>query len=176
MVNNQMIDEKQLEILSIQLGEYLLKQGKTVTAAESCTGGWIAKVLTDISGSSAYFYRGFVTYSNEAKHQMIGVKESSLNTFGAVSQQVVQEMALGALSEANADFAMSVSGIAGPGGGSDEKPVGTVWFGFALKRDDNSVDVVTSHQVFGGDRNQVRLQSTGYALQMLLQLITEKFS
>lgn len=108
-----MIDEKQLEILSIQLGQRLLQLDKTVTAAESCTGGWIAKVLTDISGSSAYFNRGFVTYSNEAKHQMIGVTNDSLTRFGAVSQQVVQEMALGALNEAQADFAMSVSGIAG---------------------------------------------------------------
>ena len=175
MVNSQMIDEKQLETLSIQLGQRLLQLGKTVTAAESCTGGWIAKVLTDISGSSAYFYRGFVTYSNEAKHQMIGVTNLSLEQFGAVSQQVVQEMAVGALHEAQADFAMSVSGIAGPGGGSQEKPVGTVWFGFALKQANGTVDVATRHQIFQGDRNQVRLQSTGYALKMLLQLISEKF-
>ncbi len=107
-----MIDEKQLEILSIQIGQKLTEQGKTVTAAESCTGGWVAKVLTDIAGSSAYFQRGFVTYSNEAKHQMIGVKEESLQQYGAVSQQVVAEMALGALREARYDFAVSISGIA----------------------------------------------------------------
>ncbi|MTC42749.1 nicotinamide-nucleotide amidase [Providencia sp. wls1921] len=176
MVNSQMIDEKQLEILSIQLGQRLLQLDKTVTAAESCTGGWIAKVLTDIAGSSAYFNRGFVTYSNEAKHQMIGVTNDSLTRFGAVSQQVVQEMALGALNEAQADFAMSVSGIAGPGGGSEDKPVGTVWFGFALKQVNGTVDVVTRHQIFEGDRYQVRLQSTGYSLETLLQLISEKFS
>ncbi|TOM63266.1 hypothetical protein CGH73_25445, partial [Vibrio parahaemolyticus] len=90
--------------------------------------------MTDIAGSSAYFQRGFVTYSNEAKHQMIGVKEESLQQYGAVSQQVVAEMALGALREARADFAVSISGIAGPDGGSIEKPVGTVWFGFAKKQ------------------------------------------
>lgn len=110
-----MIDEKRLETLSIQIGLKLKEQGKTVTTAESCTGGWVAKVLTDISGSSDYFQRGFVTYSNEAKHQMIGVKSESLQRYGAVSQQVVTEMAEGALQEASADFAVSVSGIAGLG-------------------------------------------------------------
>ncbi|HGN1706846.1 TPA: nicotinamide-nucleotide amidase [Providencia rettgeri] len=170
-----MIDEKQLEILSIQIGQKLKEQGKTVTAAESCTGGWIAKVLTDIAGSSDYFQRGFVTYSNEAKHQMIGVKHKSLQQFGAVSQQVVIEMASGALQEAKADFAVSVSGIAGPGGGSTEKPVGTVWFGFAQKQTNEAISVVAEHRVFQGDRNQVRLQSTGYALEMLLKLLNKKF-
>lgn len=166
-----MIDEKQLEILSIQIGQKLKEQGKTVTAAESCTGGWIAKVLTDIAGSSDYFQRGFVTYSNEAKHQMIGVKDESLQQFGAVSQQVVIEMASGALQAACADFSVSVSGIAGPGGGSTEKPVGTVWFGFAQKRTDGAISVFAEHRVFQGDRNQVRLQSTTYALETLLKLL-----
>ncbi|MGG4610495.1 nicotinamide-nucleotide amidase [Providencia sp. Me31A] len=170
-----MIDEKQLEILSIQIGQKLKEQGKTVTAAESCTGGWIAKVLTDIAGSSDYFQRGFVTYSNEAKHQMIGVKHESLQKFGAVSQQVVIEMASGALQEAKADFAVSVSGIAGPGGGSAEKPVGTVWFGFAQKQTNEAISVVAEHRVFQGDRNKVRLQSTGYALETLLKLLNKKF-
>lgn len=166
-----MVDEKQLETLSIQVGQQLQAQGKTVTTAESCTGGWIAKVLTDISGSSDYFQRGFVTYSNEAKHQMIGVADASLLQFGAVSQQVVEEMASGALKEAAADFAISVSGIAGPGGGSIGKPVGTVWFGFAQKQADGTVSITTVHRVFQGDRNQVRLQSTGYALETLLSLL-----
>ena len=166
-----MVDEKQLETLSIQVGQQLQAQGKTVTTAESCTGGWIAKVLTDISGSSDYFQRGFVTYSNEAKHRMIGVADASLLQFGAVSQQVVEEMASGALKEAAADFAISVSGIAGPGGGSIGKPVGTVWFGFAQKQADGTVSITTVHRVFQGDRNQVRLQSTGYALETLLSLL-----
>lgn len=170
-----MINEKQLETLSIQIGQKLQAQGKTVTTAESCTGGWVAKVLTDIAGSSDYFQRGFVTYSNEAKHQMIGVTEASLQQFGAVSQQVVEEMASGALKAAVADFAISVSGIAGPGGGSIEKPVGTVWFGFAYKQANETVTVITKHCVFQGDRNQVRLQSTGYALEILLELLNEKF-
>ncbi|EPO5264820.1 nicotinamide-nucleotide amidase [Providencia rettgeri] len=164
-----MIDEKRLETLSIQIGLRLKEQGKTVTTAESCTGGWVAKVLTDISGSSDYFQRGFVTYSNEAKHQMIGVKSESLQRYGAVSQQVVTEMAEGALLEACADFAVSVSGIAGPGGGSIEKPVGTVWFGFAQKQADQTVFVTTQHRVFQGNRNEVRFQSTVYILETLLK-------
>ncbi|MCD2527592.1 nicotinamide-nucleotide amidase [Providencia huaxiensis] len=164
-----MIDEKLLETLSIQVGLKLKEQGKTVTTAESCTGGWVAKVLTDISGSSDYFQRGFVTYSNEAKHQMIGVKDESLQRYGAVSQQVVTEMATGALQEACADFAVSVSGIAGPGGGSVEKPVGTVWFGFAQKQADQTVFVTTQHRVFQGNRNEVRFQSTAYILETLLK-------
>ncbi|MGG4665422.1 nicotinamide-nucleotide amidase [Providencia vermicola] len=166
-----MVDETRLETLSIQIGQKLKAQGKTVTTAESCTGGWVAKVLTDISGSSDYFQRGFVTYSNEAKHQMIGVTDASLQQFGAVSQQVVEEMASGALKEATADFAISVSGIAGPGGGSIDKPVGTVWFGFAQKQVGGTVLVIARHRVFQGDRNQVRLQSTGYALETLLSLL-----
>ncbi|MEQ5727076.1 nicotinamide-nucleotide amidase [Providencia rettgeri] len=167
-----MIDEKRLETLSIQVGLKLKEQGKTVTTAESCTGGWVAKVLTDISGSSDYFQRGFVTYSNEAKHQMIGVKDESLQQYGAVSQQVVTEMATGALQEACADFAVSVSGIAGPGGGSVEKPVGTVWFGFAQKQVDQTVLVTTQHQVFQGNRNEVRFQSTLYILETLLKQLS----
>ncbi|BBU97311.1 nicotinamide-nucleotide amidase [Providencia hangzhouensis] len=167
-----MIDEKRLETLSIQVGLKLKEQGKTVTTAESCTGGWVAKVLTDISGSSDYFQRGFVTYSNEAKHQMIGVKDESLQQYGAVSQQVVTEMATGALQEACADFAVSVSGIAGPGGGSVEKPVGTVWFGFAQKQADQTVLVTTQHQVFQGNRNEVRFQSTLYILETLLKQLS----
>lgn len=92
--------------------------------------GWVAKALTDIAGSSAYFDRGFVTYSNAAKQDLLGVSETTLARYGAVSEAVVREMALGALKQANADFAVSISGIAGPDGGSADKPVGTVWFGF----------------------------------------------
>lgn len=106
-------------------------RGATVTTAESCTGGWVAKAITDIAGSFAWFERGFVTYSNGAKAQMIGVREETLVQHGAVSEPVVVEMAIGALKAARAHFAVSISGIAGPDGGSEEKPVGTVWFAFA---------------------------------------------
>lgn len=152
-----------LRQLSLQVGEALEHLGATVTTAESCTGGWIAKVITDISGSSAWFERGFVTYSNDAKHQMIGVESSTLETHGAVSEAVVREMAQGALYAADADYAISVSGIAGPQGGSKEKPVGTVWFGFASKQD----GTVAYHQLFEGDREAIRRRSTEYALQTL---------
>lgn len=155
--------DNELTQLSIRVGERLLARHASVTTAESCTGGWIAKVLTDIAGSSAWFQRGFVTYSNDAKQQMIGVTEASLMQFGAVSEQVVQEMAQGALRGAGAQFAISVSGIAGPDGGSDEKPVGTVWFGFASA----SGEVLTLVRRFSGDREAVRRQATAWALQTL---------
>ncbi len=120
------MSEKLLRQLSIAVGNKLKERAAWVTCAESCTGGWVAKTLTDIAGSSAYFDRGFVTYSNQAKHDLLGVKENTLANYGAVSENVVQEMALGALREANADFAIAISGIAGPDGGCAKKPVGTV--------------------------------------------------
>lgn len=155
--------DKTLRQLSHQVGVALGQLGATLTTAESCTGGWIAKVITDVSGSSAWFERGFVTYSNEAKHQMIGVDSGTLETHGAVSEAVVREMAQGALYAAAADYAVAVSGIAGPNGGSAEKPVGTVWFGFASKKE----GTVAHHQCFDGDRDSVRRQATEYALQTL---------
>ncbi|MGP2689815.1 nicotinamide-nucleotide amidase, partial [Serratia nevei] len=124
------MSENQLRRLSVLVGEKLKAQGRWITCAESCTGGGIAKAITDIAGSSAYFDRGFVTYSNAAKHDLLGVREATLAAHGAVSEEVVREMAIGALRAAQADLALSVSGIAGPDGGSAEKPVGTVWFGF----------------------------------------------
>ena len=113
--------DSELMQLSEQVGQALKARGATVTTAESCTGGWVAKVITDIAGSSAWFERGFVTYSNEAKAQMIGVREETLAQHGAVSEPVVVEMAIGALKAARADYAVSISGIAGPDGGSEEK-------------------------------------------------------
>ena len=151
--------------LSEQVGLALKAQGATVTTAESCTGGWIAKALTDIAGSSAWFERGFVTYSNEAKSQMIGVSEVTLLDNGAVSEPVVVEMAIGALRAARATYAVSVSGIAGPDGGSAEKTVGTVWFGVACANGQG----VTQRECFSGDRESVRRQATAYALKLLWQ-------
>ncbi len=148
-----------------QVGQALKARGATVTTAESCTGGWVAKTLTDIAGSSAWFERGFVTYGNEAKSQMIGVSEATLLDHGAVSEPVVVEMAIGALRAARADYAISVSGIAGPDGGSAEKPVGTVWFGVASA----SGQGVTQRECFAGDREAVRRQATAYALNLLWQ-------
>ena len=157
--------DSELMQLSEKVGRALQAQGATVTTAESCTGGWIAKAITDIAGSSAWFERGFVTYSNEAKSQMIGVSEATLRDNGAVSEPVVVEMAIGALRAARADYAISVSGVAGPDGGSDEKPVGTVWFGVASANGQG----VTQRECFTGDRESVRRQATAYALNLLWQ-------
>ncbi|MFW0766749.1 nicotinamide-nucleotide amidase [Trabulsiella odontotermitis] len=157
--------DQELMQLSEQIGQALKAQGATVTTAESCTGGWIAKVITDIAGSSAWFERSFVTYSNEAKEQMIGVRGVTLETHGAVSEPVVVEMAIGALRAARATYALSVSGIAGPDGGSEAKPVGTVWFGFACANGQG----ITRCEQFTGDRDAVRRQATAYALNTLWQ-------
>ncbi|MBS9005278.1 nicotinamide-nucleotide amidase [Escherichia coli] len=157
--------DSELMQLSEQVGQALKARGATVTTAESCTGGWVAKVITDIAGSSAWFERGFVTYSNEAKAQMIGVREETLAQHGAVSEPVVVEMAIGALKAARADYAVSISGIAGPDGGSEEKPVGTVWFAFDTARGEG----ITRRECFSGDRDAVRRQATAYALQTLWQ-------
>ena len=157
--------DSELMQLSEQVGLALKARGATVTTAESCTGGWVAKVITDIAGSSAWFERGFVTYSNEAKAQMIGVREETLAQHGAVSEPVVVEMAIGALKAARADYAVSISGIAGPDGGREEKPVGTVWFAFASA----SGEGITRRECFSGDRDAVRRQATAYALQTLRQ-------
>ncbi|MFH7827960.1 nicotinamide-nucleotide amidase [Kluyvera chengduensis] len=157
--------DSELMQLSEQVGLALKARGATLTTAESCTGGWIAKAITDIAGSSAWFERSFVTYSNEAKSQMIGVREATLEQYGAVSEQVVIEMAIGALRAARADFAISVSGIAGPDGGSADKPVGTVWFGIATAAGQG----ITQRECFEGDRESVRRQATAYALNLLWQ-------
>ena len=157
--------QEELEALAAKLGALLLANGEKLATAESCTGGWVAQCLTAISGSSDWFERGFVTYSNEAKSQMIGVSEATLRDNGAVSEPVVVEMAIGALRAARADYAISVSGVAGPDGGSVEKPVGTVWFGVASV----SGQGVTRRECFAGDREAVRRQATAYALNLLWQ-------
>ncbi|MDC9597674.1 nicotinamide-nucleotide amidase [Xenorhabdus anantnagensis] len=164
------MDEKILNQLSIELGKRLKQRKLSVTCAESCTGGWIAKVITDIAGSSVYFNRSFVTYSNDAKHEMLGISPESLARFGAVSEQVVKEMAAGALIAAKADVSVAVSGIAGPDGGSKEKPTGTVWFGFAFHVDED-IQTVTYRQHFSGDRDSVRLQAVIFSLKTLLEEI-----
>lgn len=158
------MNDEQLQQLSRRIGEQLKKRQATVTAAESCTGGWIAKVFTDISGSSAWFERGFVTYSNEAKQQMVGVQDTTLQQHGAVSEQTVREMATGAAKAAAAEYAIAVSGIAGPEGGTPDKPVGTVWFAIAGPEG----RVLAQRQIFAGDRDAVRRQSVVWALQTLL--------
>ncbi|WP_447722719.1 nicotinamide-nucleotide amidase [Edwardsiella tarda] len=155
----------ELATLSREVGERLRARGEQVTCAESCTGGWIAKSLTDIAGSSCYFERGFVTYSNRAKAEMLGVASEVLAQHGAVSEPVVAAMATGALRAAGADFAIAVSGIAGPDGGSEQKPVGTVWFSFATR----NAPPWCCCRHFLGDRDAVRRQATEFALRTLLE-------
>lgn len=162
--------DKETTLIVEQLADYFLKNNKRLTVAESCTGGWIAKVLTDLAGSSAWFERGFVTYSNEAKQDMLQVASSTLDAFGAVSQETVIEMATGALKNSHADFSLSVSGIAGPDGGTEEKPVGLVWFAWARKLDSDQHKIISSEsKIFSGDRNAVRQQAVDYALSRLLE-------
>ena len=145
-----------------QILQHLTQHKQTVSSAESCTGGLLAGELTRLSGSSAIFTHGFVTYSNAAKHELLGVKNETLQQFGAVSQQTVAEMAHGALQKAHADYALAVSGIAGPTGGTADKPVGTVCFGLATK---NQTQTQTKH--FSGSRDEIRQQAVDYALQLL---------
>lgn len=156
-----------LSDLSEQLAKLLLQQQKLLAVAESCTGGWLAKCLTDIAGSSHWFERGFVTYSNAAKQEMLGVRPKTLLRDGAVSEAVVQEMALGALTHSLADISVAISGIAGPGGAIPGKPVGTVCFSWAVKDAEHQQD--TMH--FDGDREAVRRQSVGHALEGLLDVL-----
>jgi nicotinamide-nucleotide amidase len=156
-----------LNDLSQQLANALLQQQKQLAVAESCTGGWLAKCLTDIAGSSQWFERGFVTYSNLAKQDMLGVLPETLEREGAVSEAVVREMAAGVLRHSTADLSMAISGIAGPGGGVPGKPVGTVCFGLAYK--DNVIQLDT--QYFEGEREDVRRQSVAHALTRLLHAL-----
>jgi nicotinamide-nucleotide amidase len=138
--------------------------GVTVATAESCTGGMIAAAITAIPGSSAVLDRGFVTYSNAAKTEMLGVPAGVIEAVGAVSEAVARHMAEGAKRRASVDIAVSVTGIAGPDGGSVEKPVGTVWFGVANRHG----EVLTDHKLFGGDRDAIRDAAAAHALTLLL--------
>lgn len=142
----------------------LSESGKAVATAESCTGGWLAKAITDIAGSSAVFGYGIVSYSNGAKESIIGVQNKTLEDYGSVSAEVVTEMAKGTLRLSGADIAVAISGVAGPDGGTKEKPVGTVWFGWAV-RDGTNAKVDTRCERFTGDRELIREASVAYALQ-----------
>jgi len=161
-----MSEAEDIEALAASLVNALSASGKTVATAESCTGGWIAKAITDISGSSQCFAYGIVSYSNGAKESMLGVQTATLAENGAVSKAVVSEMAAGALAISGADYAVAVSGIAGPDGGSEEKPVGTVWFAWAV-RSGGDVRVQTETRRIPGDRRAVRAGTVMVALQGL---------
>lgn len=159
--------DAEIEQIATELGLALSQRGWLAATAESCTGGGVATAITDIAGSSGWFDRGFVTYTNEAKQQMLGVSDQSLREQGAVSEAVVLEMARGALANSSAAISVAISGIAGPGGATEDKPVGTVWFAWA----DHSGRHHSLLARFDGDRRQVRQQAVRQALAGLLALL-----
>jgi len=156
--------------LAVRLGEAAKARGVRIATAESCTGGLIAGAITDVAGSSGWFDRGFVTYSNEAKRELLGVADATLAAHGAVSEAVAAEMALGAVSASGADVAVAVTGVAGPAGGTAAKPVGMVCFGWASRR--GGVRTETRH--FPGGRADVRRASVERALEGLLGALPQR--
>jgi nicotinamide-nucleotide amidase len=161
---DKILTMNELENLAQELGTQLLARGEYLAAAESCTGGWLAQSVTAIAGSSGWFDRGFVTYSNAAKVEMLGVAETTLERHGAVSEATARAMAQGALSHSRAGWSVAITGVAGPSGGSPEKPVGTVCFAWASK--EGGCEAQTCH--FSGDRAEVREQSVRHALRGLI--------
>ena len=157
--------DKELEALALKLGRALQVRGRRLAVAESCTGGWIAKTLTDIAGSSQWFEGGVVAYSNAAKTELLGVPADVLAAHGAVSEETTRAMADGARRRFAADLAVAVSGIAGPGGGTQDKPIGTVHFAWAAPN-----GVVAARRVFAGSRESVRRQTVALALERLIEL------
>ena len=161
------MNKEKLERISSELGELLKLKDYSFTCAESCTGGWVGHALTSIPGSSEWFGSSFVTYSYEAKTQILGVSSEDLDSFGAVSEEIVEQMVSGALDKSGADVGVAISGIAGPDGGTDTKPVGTVCFAWKI----NGQEIITSADHFSGDRNEVRYSSVERALMGTIELI-----
>jgi len=157
------------EELSRRLGEACLARGLRVTTAESCTGGGVASAITAIAGSSAYFETGYVTYANVAKQRLLGVSSDTLDTHGAVSEETVREMVAGACRDSGAELGVAISGVAGPGGGSPDKPVGTVWFAWG----DEHRQRVRCHHL-PGDRQRVRDLAVAVALAGLIESLLER--
>lgn len=153
--------ESELFELAEQLGRFLKDCSKTIATAESCTGGWIAQTITDVPGSSAWFDRGFVTYSNTAKVQMLAVSPQTLQDYGAVSAETATEMAAGALAHSDADVAVAVTGIAGPDGGTPDKPVGTVFIAWA----DKNGETKALRKQLSGNRRLIREQTVRSAIE-----------
>ena len=159
------LSQSHLEALASKLGALLQGNGQTLCTAESCTGGWVAQCLTAIPGSSRWFDRGFVTYSNAAKQEMLGVSATTLETQGAVSEATAAEMALGALRHSQSDWSLAITGIAGPDGGNADKPVGTVFFAWA----GTDGQLATARRNFSGTREDIRAQSVAFALKGILE-------
>lgn len=161
--------DTELAALATRVATAMQQHKLMLSAAESCTGGWIAKTLTDLSGSSVWFEAGVVSYSNEAKVSLLGVRRETLEHTGAVSEETALEMASGALIRLNAGVAVAVTGIAGPTGGTPEKPVGTVWIGW--QRRGGAASAQLFH--FAGDREAVRRQTVAAALEGVLKTLTD---
>ena len=159
------ISQADLEALARTVGALLQGNGQTLSTAESCTGGWVAQCLTAIPGSSQWFDRGFVTYSNAAKQEMLGVSTTTLETQGAVSETTAAEMALGALRHSQSDWSLAITGIAGPDGGNADKPVGTVFFAWA----GTDGQLATAHCKLSGTREDIRAKSVVFALKGILE-------
>lgn len=159
--------ENELRHLAEEIGQLLMAKKQVVTLAESCTGGLLSALITEVPGSSAWFDSGLVVYSNQAKQDLLKVKASTLDQFGAVSEEVAAEMAIGVLNQGRADIAISITGIAGPDGGTSEKPVGTVCFAWARKH----FSTKTEKHLFQGNREEVRQQSVQTALLALKELL-----
>jgi nicotinamide-nucleotide amidase len=165
-----MLSDAELVQLATRGGVKLLDAERRVVTAESCTGGWIAKVLTDVPGSSGWFLGGIVAYSNALKQSLLGVLPSTLAQHGAVSEATAREMAIGALETLGGHVAIAVTGIAGPEGGQPGKPVGTVWFGWAWREGD-AIETRVALETFTGDREAVRRKTVERALRELSQLV-----
>jgi len=164
-----MITDAQLSSLSTKVGAQLLENERRLVTAESCTGGWIGKVLTDAAGSSAWYLGGVVSYSNTLKQALLGVHSTTLAAHGAVSEATAREMAIGALETLGGHIAVAVTGIAGPQGGQPGKPVGTVWFAWAWRADDD-IETRVAHEQFAGDREAIRRAAVERALAEVLRL------
>jgi nicotinamide-nucleotide amidase len=158
-----------MDVLAAQVGALLKSHGLMLATAESCTGGGVAQAITEVAGSSAWFERGFVTYSNLSKQQMLDVREATLKQHGAVSEMTVREMVAGALQHSAAQVALAVSGIAGPDGGTVDKPVGTVWFAWGIK----GGEVHAQRYQLDGNRAEVRARSVRIALQGVINLLNQ---
>jgi nicotinamide-nucleotide amidase len=161
------VSDAELHQLACELGDRMLARGWMLATAESCTGGWVGQLITSIPGSSHWYERGFITYANAAKTEMLGVPDEMLATCGAVSEETASAMAAGALAHSRAQAALAISGIAGPGGGTPQKPVGLVCYGWALA----DGTVMSSTCRLDGDREEIRSRAVAAALRGLIELI-----
>ena len=166
-IEGPILNQEKLERISSELGELLTLKDYSFTCAESCTGGWVGHALTSIPGSSEWFGSSFVTYSYEAKTQILGVSSKDLDNFGAVSEEIVEQMVSGVLHKSGANVGVAISGNAGPAGGTDTKPVGTVCFAWKME----GQDVITSTEYFVGERNEIRYSSVERALMGTIELV-----